>query len=348
MRPVLPGNDSKKVREQGVKRKIIILTQEYPQISETYIKNEIDVLAEEFEVEILAMSAGNFPYRSRRPHIVVTKQNIDNVVGYLKDFGACAVHGHYLNIAPQAEVFSRALNIPYTIRTHSFDILNQNVDRVNSFAKHINSDLCLGALTFPCTVEHLLKAGVRSDKIHSCFPVVDVQRFHNQDINGDAIMNVGAAIPKKNMESYIALSKLLPDRTFDLYAMGYHVNSLKQVNRKTGGAVNFIPPVKPEEMPPEYKKHEWLVYTAASAGQMVGWPMAIAEAQASGVGVLMANIRPDLKEYVGNAGYLFDTIEEAAEILRTPFPNEMRQRGFSLAKRSDIRSHISQLTDLWP
>ena len=37
--------------------------------------------------------------------------------------------------------------------------------------------------------------------------------------------------------------------------------------------------------------------------------MAIAEAQAAGVGVCMPNIRPDIKEYVGEAGFVYDSIE---------------------------------------
>ena len=37
--------------------------------------------------------------------------------------------------------------------------------------------------------------------------------------------------------------------------------------------------------------------------------MAIAEAQADGVGVCIPNIRPDIKEYVGEAGLIYDSIE---------------------------------------
>ena len=37
--------------------------------------------------------------------------------------------------------------------------------------------------------------------------------------------------------------------------------------------------------------------------------MAIAEAQAAGVSVCMPNIRPDIKEYVGEAGFVYDSIE---------------------------------------
>ena len=75
--------------------------------------------------------------------------------------------------------------------------------------------------------------------------------------------------------------------------------------------------------------------------------MAVAEAQAAGVGVCMQNIRPDIAEYVGAAGFLFDQIEDAAALLRKPFPEEMRRKGFAHARKSDVREHIYLLENLW-
>jgi hypothetical protein len=100
-------------------------------------------------------------------------------------------------------------------------------------------------------------------------------------------------------------------------------------------------------MPAEYKKHQWLVYTASFEMKTVGWPMAIAEAQASGVGVCMANIRPDLKQYVGEAGILFDSIHDITGMIQKPVPEEMREAGFEQAKNSNINEHKRLLTDLW-
>jgi hypothetical protein len=107
-----------------------------------------------------------------------------------------------------------------------------------------------------------------------------------------------------------------------------------------------MPPVELEDMPAEYKKHRWLVYTAADGGN-VGWPMSIAEAQAAGVGVCMANIRPDLRDYVGPAGFLYDSLDEALEIISKPFPEEMRNLGFEQAKKSDVFEHRALLFNLW-
>jgi hypothetical protein len=75
--------------------------------------------------------------------------------------------------------------------------------------------------------------------------------------------------------------------------------------------------------------------------------MAVAEAQASGLGIAMARVRPELEEYLGGAGFLFDSIAELPDILSKPYPEEMRQKGFEQSKKSDIRRHVKLLTDLW-
>ena len=102
----------------------------------------------------------------------------------------------------------------------------------------------------------------------------------------------------------------MPELECNLYALGYKVAELQEFATERRSPVHFIPPKELEDMPAEYKKHRWLVYTAAASGN-VGWPLAIAEAQASGVGVCMANIRPDLPKYVGRAGFLYDSLDES-------------------------------------
>ena len=100
-------------------------------------------------------------------------------------------------------------------------------------------------------------------------------------------------------------------------------------------------------MSPEYQKHQWLVYTADFELASVGWPMAVAEAQAAGVSVCVPNIRLDIKEYVGEAGFVYNSIEEVVDIIQKPVPEEMREAGFLQAKKSDIQEHKHLLTNLW-
>jgi hypothetical protein len=75
--------------------------------------------------------------------------------------------------------------------------------------------------------------------------------------------------------------------------------------------------------------------------------MAIAEAQASGVGVCVANIRPDLREYAGPTAFLYDSLDEVVKLIRQPVPEQSRQSGFEQAKKSDVFQHRSLLFHLW-
>jgi hypothetical protein len=159
-------------------------------------------------------------------------------------------------------------------------------------------------------------------------------------------MNVGACIPKKRMEDFVELALRVPELECNLYALGYKVAELRDFAAARRSPVRFIAPVELEGMPAEYKKHRWLVYTAAAGGN-VGWPLAIAEAQASGVGVCMANIRPDLREYAGPAGFLYNSLDEVVKLIRQPVPEENRQAGFEQAKKSDVFQHRSLLFRLW-
>jgi hypothetical protein len=174
-----------------------------------------------------------------------------------------------------------------------------------------------------------------------------VQRFLDRGPNGDAVMSCGAALPKKSFGDYVELAARLPALEFDLYLLGYEGEDIERRNREAGRPVRIRRPVQPDAMPAVYKRHRWLVCTASREVPASGWPVAIAEAQASGVGVCMRNLRPDLAEYVGPAGFLYDSLDEVERLLRQPFPDEKREQGFLLARRADVRAHLHLLTDLW-
>jgi glycosyltransferase involved in cell wall biosynthesis len=161
-------------------------------------------------------------------------------------------------------------------------------------------------------------------------------------------MNTGAAKAKKDMFSFLELATRFGDELpFRIYPLGPDSRLLRERNEELGRPVMVSDPIQYPEMPAVYKQHTWLVYLGDRGLRSVGWPLSIAEAQASGVGVIMQDLRPDLKEYVGPAGFICDSIDDAAKILTQPYPEEMREAGFEHAKKSDIAVHKTILTDLW-
>jgi hypothetical protein len=327
------------------KLRVLYIHNQFPQISETYIKSEIEAVKDECEVLVIGLDNPDIAYKNHAPYRIIG--DWDKIVEAIEEFRPDVLHCHWLYNIWKVDYFAKQTNIPYTIRAHSFDILMNPAQHHLDAVPLINDDLCLGIIVFPFGRMPLENIGIRGDKLHDCYPVVNYRRFYDRSPNGDAIMNVGACLPKKKMIDFLKLAALVPDTDMNLYALGYDVGKIDRLNQSMGTDVNIIPAVEPDDMPAEYKKHRWLVYTASPKIGTVGWPMAIAEAQASGVGVCMANLRPDLREYVGPCGFIFDSLSEVADIVSKPFPNELREIGFEHARKSDVFEHKTILMNLW-
>ena len=364
--------------------RVMLMLKEYPQISQTYIKNEIEALEQDHDVTIVTRKGPDIPFQNARPHRYAN--TVEEFREIAEEVRPDILHTHYLSELRFIGALAERTGIPFTVRTHSFDTVSLRPKSIKGKLKQrlqppdnpkttwkgrlwrvvkpavplektpwfmqnlraMDSDLCLGVLNFPCARPWLEAAGVRGDKLIDCFPVVRYRQFHDRGENGVDIMNTGVVTPKKAMGDFLKLASRVPDRHFRLYGLGYHVEQLLAKNDDLGARVEFVDPVQPEDMLAEYKKHRWLVYTADFDVPAVGWPMAVAEAQAAGVGVCMPRIRPDLEDYVGRgAGYLYDSIRELPDIIRHPVPPEMREAGFEQAKKSDIETHLHRLTDAW-
>lgn len=345
---------------------VLYVLENYPQISQTYIHNELAALPSSWQARVIARYPADIATRDHLPFELVGEH--DRRVDIVREHAPDVLHTHYLDELDIVGPLAAATDTPFTVRTHSFDVLGLRpkppMTRLKRFARRLLKDpeslgrsrralrwtrheLCLGVIGFPFARPVLEAAGVPPERIVECWPVVDVDRFLDRSPNGSAVMNVGAALDKKQMTDFVDLAAAVPDRAFTLYAMGYAVGELEAYARRHGSPVDIHPPVQPADMPAHYKKHRWLVYTGSFDLAEIGWPMAVAEAQASGVGVCVPAVRPDLADYVGDAGILYDDIRELTDVVAGPVPSEMREAGFEQAKRSDVREHISKLLELW-
>ncbi len=321
-----------------MKPRVLYLVREYPRLSETYIKAEIEALQSDYDIFVISLLRPEVTYRRHVPY--EQTGDLARIAEIAGRFRPHVLHAHYLITADAAAQVAARLRLPYTLRAHSFDALTRNLPwTINEY--------CLGILTFPFTRPALEARGVPPDKIIDCYPVIDYARFHDRSPNAAAVLNLGACLPKKRFEDYIALARLMPGRRFDLYPVGHATKELVDLNAAQGSPVTICPTVQPEEMPAVYKQHGWLVYTACPKLGTVGWPVAVAEAQAAGLGVCLPNIRPDLAEYLGGAGFLYGSVGELPAILSRPYPEEMRERGFEQARKSDVAVHKTKLTALW-
>ncbi|MEC9376228.1 MAG: hypothetical protein VYA80_07665 [Pseudomonadota bacterium] len=342
--------------------RITYILYQYPQLSESYASTEMRSILDKHDIDIISLVAADVANKDDAlPFTVI--DNEAEILNRTRAFKPDIIHTHWLGPRLKVSVnLSKALDVPLTIRAHSFDVLwpkprrrwyqsaSKFVDTSSAIAENLDflcSELCLGILTFPFSVQRLIGAGIPENKLIPCRPVLNFDRFYDESPNGSGVLNCGAALPKKDFIAYLELAQLVPDKHFDLYSIGYDTEKIVHRNNELNRPVTIFPPVQQIDMPAIYKSHEWFVYTANLSLGTVGWPVSISEAQASGVGVCMPNIRPDIKELLGPAGYIYNSIDEVAEIIRQPYPDHMRQAGFEHAKLSDIKNHIHLLTDLW-
>lgn len=338
--------------------RVAYVVDDFPQLSQTYLRAELRSVARDHDVRVVGMKPADRPYADAMPYVTETDE--DRIVAHVEAFRPHVLHTHYLHCAGIVERVARRTGVPFTVRTHSFDVLplllepRRAARRRRAGIAATRSPFCLATLAFPFLRDALVSAGVSEATLVDAWPVVDYAAFHDLTPRAGGgeegprdVMNVGACIAKKRMEDFVDLAARVPDRRFRLYAIGYRSDELDAYVRRTGSPVDVVDPVEPRDMPAAYRRHGWLVYTGCFERKTVGWPMAVAEAQAAGIGVVVARVRPDLETFVGPAGFLYDDVAEVPEILARGYPAAMREAGYAQAERSDIEAHRGLLTSRW-
>ena len=327
-------------------RRALVIVERYPQLSETYIATEVAALERAGHlVGVRALKEPDCPLVEHVPFEMI--EGVQDVVRACEELQPTVLHTHYLHMAPLLVEASAATGLPFTLRTHSYDVIKRPKERLRSLCAMLNTSRCQAVLGFPFILDILRDHGLREELITPSFPVIDYDRFLDRSPNGEGILNLGAAIVKKDMKGYVKFASKQPQLRFSLYPIGYRTQSLVDYNTKLGSPVDIHESVQPPEMPAVYKANNWLVYTASLRINMVGWPMAVAEAQASGLGVCLQTNRPDAAEYLGGAGVAFKRPREVADLINRPVPEEMRERGFEVAARSDVKRHVAKLEEIW-
>ena len=356
--------------------RVIIFIVCYPNFSETYIHEEIRALYKDYNIKIIAYRASDRPRRDPLPfkiirykdsclvfqpiHKINRKFDSPNQIKFLKKidsiiekFKPDLLHAHYFGLGLLLQKLAERHKIPFTLRTHSMDILSEPDEKIEALCEAVNSPFCLRVITFPAFRDYLVAHGLQSDKLATCWPVVKFTRFYKPDLRSPTgrVLCASPAVVKKGQTDFIDLAKIMRGKniTFDLYAKGRHLEFTKKYNGNAGNVVN-IKYADPDDMPDIYPKYDWLVYTSDVKINKVGFPVGIAEAQASGVGVCWQELpgrKEEQLEYMGNAGFLFKNVAELSPILSQPVSEEMRLSGLENARKCDIEQHINVLTDSW-
>lgn len=335
--------------------KILLLYNGYPRLSQTYQMDEAKELNKHHEIMIFSWS---WPlYTFDNTYLPFINDDPRKHMDKIKKFNPDIIHTHFLHNIDVVGHLSLILKKPYSIRTHSFDILsssNNYLDKIDIIRK-INSSKCAFIIVFPEFENLCIKKGIHKDKIITTYPSIAISRFQSVFSlpNGNDIMSGGAFLPKKDIFNFVLLAKkikeIYPDKKVRFYSVKeepeYYDMIIKH-NIQNGSPVEFLTK-QPSEMPLEYKKHEWLIYSACPILKTVGLPLMIAEAQASGVGVLIYNLRETIKDYITENGYIYNTHNEILEIIKKPFDEIKKKQAFEISSRYNIEENIKEIEEKW-
>ena len=356
--------------------RVIIFIVCYPTFSETYMHEEIRSLYKDYNIKIITYRTSNKPRRDPFPFQVIEykdrclvykpiheiNRNFDNpkqidflkkIDSIIEKFKPDFLHAHYFGLGLLLRNLAERHKSPFTLRTHSMDILSVPNEKIETLCEAVNSPFCLRVLTFPAFRDFLVGHGLQSDKVATCWPVINFTRFYKPDLKSPTgrVLCAGPAIKKKAHTDFVDLAKIMQGKniSFDLYASGSYLEFTNTYNKNAGNVIN-IKYADPDDMPDIYPKYDWLVYTSDPKINKVGFPVSIAEAQASGVGVCWQELpgrKEEQLEFMGNAGFIFKNVEELPPILSQPFSEDMRISALENARKCDIEQHKNILTDSW-
>jgi len=360
----------------GRRPRILYFLVQYPTFSETYMHEELRAVREFCDVKVITYGVARDPRQAPFPYDVikykgeclqfgdfakidpefgspVQQEFLREVCAAVEAFQPDLIHAHWWGVALLLRKLAERYRIPFTMRTHSQDTLNEPPAKIAALVKAVNSPWCRGLIVFPAFKPLMIAAGVHPGKVTACWPTIHYARFHRPEKRPPQrrVMCSGPAILKKAHNELVDLAVTMRGSglEFHLYARGPSLEITRAHNARAGAPVS-LRYVDPDDMPKIYPHYDWLVYPGDLKINKVGLPVSIAEAQAGGVGVCwqeMPRRREEQLEFLGGAGFLFKSIDEVPAILAQPYPEEMRLRGIENARKCDFARTREVLERVW-
>ena len=212
------------------------------------------------------------------------------------------IHAHFAIDAIQAIPIARKLDIPLVVSLHGSDVTS--IDRAlkasrsgRHYLRH-RERLFREATAFICVSGFIrdaaLRAGFPESKLHVHYTGIDCERFRPADIRRDPklILFVGRLVEVKGCEHVIRAMALLqqhhPDAHLEIIGDGPLRPNLERLAAELSVNANFRGAQSPLEVAQRMTRAQILCNPSikASSGQMEGFGMVFAEAQAVGTPVV--------------------------------------------------------------
>ena len=285
--------------------KVLYVLNSYPQLSESYVEYELRKMRDfGFEIEVWRRQKPHSPYHS---DIKVHDEDFREVVDKIKPD---LIHIHWLGIAKIILPFIDDLNIPTTIRAHSFDTTKESI-RFCSKRSFVKKIYC-----FPQHFDDFSDAKLKIQ--NTVFDTKTIKPHKNKD--KCLVVRGGAAIPSKSLPFFIRLAKELPDFKFILAVVKCHdnddyINELKKLANSISSPVEIKTNLTRESYTELVSEAGIFLHTVDKKLMNVGMPISISESMATGCYIVASN-NESMKRYIGESGKTYNDMNEAKKIIK--------------------------------
>ncbi len=279
----------------------------FPHVSESYIATEIAWMRRQ-GVEIEAWSEREPPVPEATEVIV----HRGSLAAAIAAFRPRIVHGHHLEQALGYAPIVGAAGLPMTVRAHGFTL------DVAKRAAIDASDAIVAVFHFPHMVGPVSAPGAEKIRPMTCCFDPDVCYPQGRK-DPRLVVRTGLASPTKDLGMFLRLAMRFPRHRFVLipcwsFGMPDHLDELLAQNRALGDPVEILPNLPHAEVVDITRAAGVYLHTHALLDDY-GMPISIAEAMATGCYVI-ARRGPSTEAFLDGAGSVYDTEDQAAELLR--------------------------------
>lgn len=278
----------------------------YPQLTETYIRCELAAMRRwGVEVEVWSeIIDTKSPYAA---DVSVHHGSLEETIARVRPD---VVHVHWLNKGKDyREVVARA-GLPMTVRGHSYEFATKSVKKL------LRDPAVHSVYLFP----HFAKQISGNAKIRRMTSAFNEDWFYppaNKDRR--LVVRTGAGKPTKGLESFLEIASRCPDHRFVLVLgrlpnLDDYVERLLALNRQLGSPVEIRLDLSNEESATLMREAGIYLHTYGDE-EPFGMPVSIAEALATGAYTLVRDL-PGANEYLGTAGALYRTTEDAVKLIQ--------------------------------
>ena len=287
--------------------KVLIYSDDYPQLSETYIDTEIDWFVRQgIEIEVYSCRKPGAPGVGR---VKVHTGSLDDAIGA---FNPDLIHAHWLNLGKQVSELIKQYDIPITVRGHGYEF---NKALINNL---VDDEKIKSIYTFPTLIKRYIKGKVSKKIIptNSCFN--SNRFFPSLTKDKGLVLRAGACLPTKNIDAFIQTASQCSDYKFVLAltkvkAFPDMPKYLIELNESLGSPVEIIFNVGHLEMTELVAKAGVYMHTFGFQ-QPFGMPVSIIESMATGAICLLPDTS-DYRSYAGDSNLFYKDVNHAVHHL---------------------------------